>query len=196
MTIDDEIRALERELAKDGVDRAWIEREINELRRLQGLATDAEVNGVETAISRFYRDAIRARLDRFPKLARLIAWLERRALGAEIGKVLELAGSTAGLVFVEVLFYAPDTGGSAYGEFELVDTIPVTKTTGDDVFCAVLCIYHGPTHIIINGSSGPYPASAETYDLVSVHEYDCGRPPSAEVLKRFCHRYLYRVIAN
>jgi hypothetical protein len=203
---DAEFRALEKELAAEGVDRAYIQRQIAELNRFRDFLAEAERDlGVDSANAIYWRDVIKDRLGRFPRLTKLITFLERKGLGAELGKVIDLATSTAGLVFLEVLLYAPDSGGAAYGEFELVDTIPITKSTGDEFFCAVLCVYHGPTHVIVYPrdpltgesyqASHPY-SGKDTHDFVSVHQYDCSRPPTEKVLQQFCRRAVYREIAS
>ena len=204
MSLDEAIRELERLCKSAGFTQAQIDEEIANIRRLNALVEDAEARGLAD-IATAYRQVLRGTLDaltrRAPALVKLLNLIfSRTGLAAEVGKalgkVIKLGTSTAGLVFVEVLFYAPENAGSVWGEFELVDSVLMEHTSGDEIHCVVACIYRGPTHIRIHDSTYPASGAYRQEDLVSLHEYDCGRPPSPAVLKQFCRKTLWAVLAN
>jgi hypothetical protein len=204
MTLDDAIRELERACKEAGFTQAQIDEEVANLRRLNGLAEDAEARGLHD-IAAAYRQVLRGTLDalmrRCPALAKIVSLIfTRTGLAAEVGKalgkVIKLGTSTAGLVFVEVLFYAPENPGSVWGEFDLVDSVLMEHSTGDEIHCVIACIYRGPTRVCIGESTYPASSAYPQEEMVSIHEYDCGRPPSPAVLKQFCRKSFWTVLAN
>ena len=220
-TLDEELRRLERELAEGkNINRQnFIKRMIERLKKLKDLiATDeAAARELETLISiteedwlvqlrRSQLDGILRRLtrnraylngllERFGKLARLLGHIvgEGTAHAAQLaGKAFRLIGHLA--IPIDIILIIADNPSNIavpYKQYDLIDTLLVDSKEGDNIRCYFACVYHH-SYDRIDDDPRQYPIGYDDEEeLVIYHEYDCGNPPSLDVLDNACKKQFF-----
>jgi hypothetical protein len=209
-SLDESYRQLVRELEKTDpglakrLEAAWAELQAH----LKSLANPEVETSVRLDIYARIEKCIKALLDamrRYRAAQRLISTLGRtgKAFGQVIGKGFKLITSPVvlqGQIIAEIVLYTPGPGevGSIaipLDCYECIDSLLLTFGDPEGgMRCFYACVYRLIGHQTVGGDlSKPYVygGDKDAEEVVTLHEYNCQRPPSAEIRKSICQKYIY-----
>lgn len=211
VAMDQELRRLEREVARELEDPRTPERIKQILRRLRELIEQRRLwpdNQIVKAFLEEYARELADYLRRSGAARRLVILLQRA--GQAFGQTAEglakkafrlLPSGTAIDVFFTVLFYAPEPGESGsiaipFDAYEHVDTLLIEGGDPEGgMKCYVACIYKLVGHFTKGDDPDKrlyhFPGDADAPEICMLSEYNCERPPPENQLRDICQKKLY-----